>query len=146
VGEFPEHQVLGTIQKDLGPKTAAITKAMTHFTIRIGPGKGRSRDSISLGERIESHASVLGVTGVPGVKAPIEIDAERIMHNLVLNNQVICGTVNAGRASFEEGVQDLVSFMRRFPDAVRALITARMALDDAATPFSRGAESRVSSR
>jgi threonine dehydrogenase-like Zn-dependent dehydrogenase len=81
--------------------------------------------------------SVLGVngvfifTGVPGVKAPIEIDAERIMHNLVLNNQVICGTVNAGRASFEEGVHDLVSFMRRFPDAVRALITARMALDDA---------------
>jgi threonine dehydrogenase-like Zn-dependent dehydrogenase len=81
--------------------------------------------------------SVLGVngvfifTGVPGVKAPIEIDAERIMHNLVLNNQVICGTVNAGRGSFEEGVHDLVSFMRRFPDAVRALITARMTLDDA---------------
>jgi threonine dehydrogenase-like Zn-dependent dehydrogenase len=81
--------------------------------------------------------SVLGVngvfifTGVPGVKAPIEIDAERIMHNLVLNNQVICGTVNAGRASFEEGVNDLVSFMRRFPDALRSLITARMALDDA---------------
>ena len=55
--------------------------------------------------------SVLGVngvfifTGVPGVRAPIEIDAERIMRNLVLNNQVICGTVNAGRASFEEGVQ-----------------------------------------
>jgi len=81
--------------------------------------------------------SVLGVnavflfTGVPGVMAPVEIDAEQIMRNLVLNNQVICGTVNAGRASFEEGVQDLVSFMRRFPDAVRALITARMTLDDA---------------
>jgi threonine dehydrogenase-like Zn-dependent dehydrogenase len=81
--------------------------------------------------------SVLGVngvfifTGVPGVKAPIEIDAERIMRNLVLNNQVICGTVNAGRASFEEGVRDLASFMRRIPAAVRALITARMVLDDA---------------
>jgi hypothetical protein len=45
--------------------------------------------------------------------------------------QVICGTVNAGRASFEEGVQDLESFMQRFPVAVRALITARMALADA---------------
>jgi glucose 1-dehydrogenase len=81
--------------------------------------------------------SVLGVngvfifTGVPGVKAPIEIDAERIMRNLVLNNQVICGTVNAGRPSFEEGVRDLASFMRRFPAAVRALITARMTLNDA---------------
>ena len=69
--------------------------------------------------------SVLGVngvfifTGVPGVRAPIEIDAERIMRNLVLNNQVICGTVNAGRAAFEEGVQDLASFIKRFPAAVQ---------------------------
>jgi threonine dehydrogenase-like Zn-dependent dehydrogenase len=81
--------------------------------------------------------SVLGVngvfifTGVPGLRAPIEIDAERIMRNLVLNNQVICGTVNAGRPFFEEGVRDLASFMRRFPAAVRALITARMTLNDA---------------
>jgi len=80
--------------------------------------------------------SVLGSTlsffsPVSGSNGTVEIDAEQIMRNLVLNNQVICGTVNAGRASFEEGVQDLVSFMRRFPDAVRALITARMALDDA---------------
>jgi glucose 1-dehydrogenase len=81
--------------------------------------------------------NVLGVngififTGVPGVKAPIEIDADLIMRNVVLNNQVICGTVNAGRDSFEEGVRDLGSFMQRFPDAVRALITARMGLDGA---------------
>jgi glucose 1-dehydrogenase len=81
--------------------------------------------------------SVLGVngvfilTGVPGVTAPIEINAERIMRNLVLNNQVICGTVNAGRAAFEEGVRDLASFIKRFPAAVSALITARVALDDA---------------
>jgi threonine dehydrogenase-like Zn-dependent dehydrogenase len=81
--------------------------------------------------------SVLGVngvllfTGVPAVGEPIAIEAQQIMRNLVLNNQVICGTVNAGRAAFEEGVQDLVSFMQRFPDAVRALITARVSLDDA---------------
>jgi len=81
-----------------------------------------------------SVLSVNGVfifTGVPGGRAPIEVDAEQIMRNLVLKNQVLCGTVNAGRASFEEGVQDLGSFMQRFPAAVRALITARMTLDDA---------------
>ena len=33
--------------------------------------------------------------------------------------------------AFEEGVQDLASFMKRFPAAVSALITARVALDDA---------------
>jgi threonine dehydrogenase-like Zn-dependent dehydrogenase len=81
--------------------------------------------------------SVLGVngvfifTGVPGIMAPIEVDAEQIMRNLVLSNQVLCGTVNAGRASFEEGVHDLGSFMQRFPAAVRAMITARVSLDDA---------------
>ena len=71
------------------------------------------------------------LTGVPALRAPIEVDAERIMRNVVLNNQVICGTVNAGRPSFEEGVQDLTSFMQRFPDAVRALITDRVSLADA---------------
>jgi len=81
--------------------------------------------------------SVLGVngvfilTGVPGVRAPIELDAERVMRNLVLNNQVICGTVNAGRAAFEEGVQDLAAFIKRFPAAVSAMITARVTLDGA---------------
>lgn len=49
--------------------------------------------------------SVLGVngifmsTGVPAMGEPVEIDARRIMRNMVLDNHVICGTVNAGRAS-----------------------------------------------
>ena len=57
--------------------------------------------------------SVLGVngifmsTGVPAMGEPIAIDARRIMRNMVLDNHVICGTVNAGRASFEEAVDDL---------------------------------------
>ncbi len=81
--------------------------------------------------------SVLGVngvflsTGVPAIGDPIEIGAQQIMRNLVLNNQVMCGTVNAGRASFEEGLEDLGAFMGRFPEAVRAMITARVPLDEA---------------
>jgi glucose 1-dehydrogenase len=81
--------------------------------------------------------SVLGVngvfmsTGVPAMGEPVEIDARRIMRNAVLDNHVICGTVNAGRASFEEAVDDLDWLMQRFPDAVRGLITSRVGLDDA---------------
>jgi len=81
--------------------------------------------------------SVLGVngvfisTGVPAMGEPVEIDARRIMRNAVLDNHVICGTVNAGRASFEEAVDDLGWFMQSFPAAVRALITSRSTLDDA---------------
>jgi glucose 1-dehydrogenase len=81
--------------------------------------------------------SVLGVngvfmsTGVPALGDPVEIDARRIMRNVVLDNHVICGTVNAGRASFEEAVDDLGWFMKTFPDAVRTLITSRTPLEDA---------------
>ncbi len=81
--------------------------------------------------------SVLGVngifmtTGVPAMGEPVEIDARRIMRNAVLDNHVICGTVNAGRASFEEAVDDLGWFMQTFPTAVRDLITSRTPLNDA---------------
>src|SRR5438128_646174 len=45
-------------------------------------------------------------TGVPGRKAPIEVDTDIIMRNLVLKNQVVCGTVNAGQAAFEAALRD----------------------------------------
>ena len=46
-------------------------------------------------------------TGVPGRKAPIEVDTDLIMRNLVLKNQVVFGTVNAGREAFEAAIRDL---------------------------------------
>jgi len=62
-------------------------------------------------------------TGVPGRKAPIEIDTDLIMRNLVLKNQVVFGTVNAGRETFEAAIQDLAVFMQRWPAEVQSLIT-----------------------
>jgi len=69
--------------------------------------------------------AVFVFTGVPGRKAPVKLDTDRIMRNLVLKNQVVFGTVNADRAAFEAAVSDLGQFMKRWPDAVRALITGR---------------------
>jgi threonine dehydrogenase-like Zn-dependent dehydrogenase len=71
------------------------------------------------------------LSGVPGGKAPIEIDLNGIMRNIVLKNQMIFGTVNASRSTFEESVRLLEQFMTLFPDAVRSLITERVSLDDA---------------
>ena len=68
-------------------------------------------------------------TGVPGRKAPIELDADLIMRNLVLKNQVVYGTVNAGRSAFEAAVNDLEAFMKRWPEAVRSLITGRAPIE-----------------
>jgi threonine dehydrogenase-like Zn-dependent dehydrogenase len=75
--------------------------------------------------------SVLGTnaifvfTGVPGRKAPIEVDTDLLMRNLVLRNQVVFGTVNAGRGAYEAAVRDVGVFLRRWPDAARSLITGR---------------------
>jgi hypothetical protein len=64
-------------------------------------------------------------TGVPGRKAPVEIDTDLWMRNLVLRNQIVFGTVNAGRDAFEAAIRDLAEFMRRWPAAVRGLISGR---------------------
>ena len=65
------------------------------------------------------------LTGVPARKAPIEVDADLVMRNLVLKNQLVYGTVNAGRDAFQAGVTDLVEFQRRWPAALAGIVTGR---------------------
>ena len=69
--------------------------------------------------------SVMVFTGIPGLKGPINVDANFIMRNLVLKNQVVFGTVNAGRSAFENAVRDLGFLNEKWPEAVRSLITGR---------------------
>lgn len=70
-------------------------------------------------------------TGVPGRMGPIEVDTDALMRNLVLRNQVLLGTVNAGRDAFEAAIRDLGVFTQRWPEAVNALFTARCGVEDA---------------
>jgi threonine dehydrogenase-like Zn-dependent dehydrogenase len=70
-------------------------------------------------------------TGVPGRKAPIRLDADRVMKNMVLQNQIVFGTVNAGRDAFEGAIRDLAEFERRWPGVTRRLITGRFPLSQA---------------
>jgi threonine dehydrogenase-like Zn-dependent dehydrogenase len=75
-------------------------------------------------------------TGVPGRKAPISVDTDRLMRDMVLNNQMIFGTVNADLGSFANAIHDLGEFNRRWPDAVRSVITARFPIDQVSQPLS----------
>lgn len=85
--------------------------------------------------------SVLGtnglfiLTGVPGKHGPISLDADTIMRNLVLKNQCVLGTVNAGRDAFQNAVGDLTSFYATWPEAVKNLITGRFPLERFAEPI-----------
>jgi threonine dehydrogenase-like Zn-dependent dehydrogenase len=74
-------------------------------------------------------------TGVPGRKAPVEVDTDLLMRNLVLKNQVLLGTVNAPKESFEAAIADLTTFHERWPDALASLITNRFPLESALEPL-----------
>jgi threonine dehydrogenase-like Zn-dependent dehydrogenase len=75
------------------------------------------------------------LTGVPGKHGPVGIDTDKIMRNLVLKNQCVLGTVNAGKDAFENAVADLTAFYTAWPDAVKSLITGRFPLDRFADPI-----------
>jgi threonine dehydrogenase-like Zn-dependent dehydrogenase len=78
------------------------------------------------------HLGINGIfifTGVPGRKAPVQVDTDLMMRNLVLKNQVVFGTVNAGRETFEASIRDLQIFKNAWPQAVQSLITGRFPMD-----------------
>ncbi len=69
-------------------------------------------------------------TGVPGSGTRLSVDLRRLVFQLVLNNQAVMGTVNAGPDAFSAAIRDLESFMCRWPAAVRSLITGRWKLEE----------------
>jgi glucose 1-dehydrogenase len=79
--------------------------------------------------RVLGTNAVFIFTGVPGRKAPIQVDTDLIMRDFVLKNQVIFGTVNAGKQAFQDAIKDLTAFRQKWPDAVKNLITGRFKID-----------------
>ena len=67
------------------------------------------------------------LTGVPGKRGPVPIETDVLMRNLVLRNQILYGTVNAGPDAFKAAVEDLTEFSKRWPAVVPKLITQRFA-------------------
>jgi threonine dehydrogenase-like Zn-dependent dehydrogenase len=85
---------------------------------------GASKVSFDVLQHLGTNG-VFVLTGVPGVRGPAEIDTDLLMRNLVLKNQIVIGTVNAGREDFASAIADLATFQRRWPRAADLLITAR---------------------
>jgi threonine dehydrogenase-like Zn-dependent dehydrogenase len=90
---------------------------------------GASRLAFDMIEQLGTNGIFI-FTGVPGRKAPVEVDTDLMMRNLVLKNQVVFGTVNAGRDAFEGSIRDIGIFAKRWPDAVKSLITGRFSMKD----------------
>lgn len=77
-----------------------------------------------------SRNAVFIATGVPSPNGEAEIDADAVMHELVMRNLVLVGTVNASRADFESAIEHLGRMLDRWPDAVRGIITHRHGPED----------------
>ena len=88
----------------------------------------------------EAHVSfevmrVLGIngvyifTGIPAERPAFPVYADNIMRNITLKNQAIVGTVNASPQAFIDAIRDLGEFKKRWPGAMKALITGRHSID-----------------
>jgi glucose 1-dehydrogenase len=82
--------------------------------------------------RVLQANGVAILTGVPSEGATVQVDVGRLLRDLVLKNQAVFGTVNAGRKDFVYAIEQLERFMTLFPQSVRKLITARVPLTQAA--------------
>ena len=68
---------------------------------------------------------IVVLTGVPGLQAFVEANPAHLMREMVLKNQVLLGTVNAGPDAFASALRDLDLFRRRWPAVVPTLIACR---------------------
>ncbi|HLW82084.1 MAG TPA: glucose 1-dehydrogenase [Candidatus Acidoferrales bacterium] len=65
------------------------------------------------------------ITGIPDGDHPLQIDGPELIRQLVLDNQVMLGSVNAARGHFQMAVDDLSQAQLRWGAHIAALITNR---------------------
>lgn len=64
-------------------------------------------------------------TGIPGGTRPLTLHAGTLMQQLVLKNQILVGSVNAGIQHYEQAVDYLGQSLKTWPDAIQSVITHR---------------------
>lgn len=69
---------------------------------------------------------IYAMTGVPGGDRPLNVDAPAIMRQIVLKNQLIFGSVNAGKEHFLQAVVDLEAAQAKWPNVIEQFITAKI--------------------
>jgi threonine dehydrogenase-like Zn-dependent dehydrogenase len=77
------------------------------------------------------------LTGIPGGDRPLEIPGAELIRQLVLDNQVMVGSVNAARGHFQMAVDDLAHGRLLWGDHVARLITGRHPYTDFGTALGK---------
>ncbi|CAG0938889.1 aldose 1-dehydrogenase [NAD(P)+] [Gammaproteobacteria bacterium] len=79
------------------------------------------------------ESGVYVLTGIPGGARPVQIPGGELLRRLVLDNQVMIGSVNAAPVHWQMAVDDLSRAVDRWDGHVAQLITHRHPADDFAT-------------
>jgi threonine dehydrogenase-like Zn-dependent dehydrogenase len=131
----PEPNPKATLVNSIGARYISCeTTSPTEFAKIVGnidlvyEAVGQARISFEV-LKILGLNGVFVFTGIPPVKPAIPIEADTLMRQLVLMNQAIIGTVNADRPAFEAAIRDLVTFQKRWPQALQSIITGRFPVE-----------------
>lgn len=83
------------------------------------------------------------LTGIPFGDRPLQLAGSELIRNLVLRNQVMIGSVNAGPGHFQIAVDDLAEAHRRWGEHVEKLITNVHRHEDFAEALSHHAQDEI---
>ena len=83
------------------------------------------------------------LTGIPGGYRPIQVQGAQIIRQLVLNNQVMIGSVNASTAHYRMAVDDLSRARKAYGTAIDKVITRRIPYDNFNDAFMRQTDDEI---
>lgn len=119
-----------------GRYISSTTTSVEQLAAQVGnidllfEASGASQVAFALLHVLGSNAISI-FAGVPDTPSPLTIEADQVLLDSVIKNQVILGTVNADKAAFESAVRDLAVFKQRWPQALRSLITGYHSIEQA---------------
>lgn len=70
------------------------------------------------------------ITGIPEGERPVSIPGARLMKQMVLKNQILLGSVNAGKDHYRQAVDDLQQIFEKWPAMIKTLVTSEYAYED----------------
>jgi threonine dehydrogenase-like Zn-dependent dehydrogenase len=90
-----------------------------------------------------SRSSIYVMTGIPREDIQINLDAARLMRQIVRYNQVIVGSVNSNRTHFEAALNDLERINSSFDGILDEMVTRRVSLKDYDQAFAPGGPGHI---
>ncbi len=83
------------------------------------------------------------LTGIPGGDRPIQVQGSQMIRQLVLNNQVMIGSVNASTAHYSMAVDDLLRARKAYGTAIDTVITRRILYNNFKDAFTHQTDEEI---